>query len=543
MDGEAAKSGETGSNITEFSVSEISGQLKRVVEDTFGRVRVRGEIAGYRGPHSSGHMYFALKDERARIEAVVWRGVTPRLKYRPEEGMEVIATGKLSTYPGTSKYQIIIDQLEPAGAGALMALLEERKKKLGVEGLFAPERKQLIPFLPKVVGVVTSPTGSVIRDILHRLTDRFPLHVVVWPVRVQGETSGNEVAAAIRGFNHVGPQGPIPVPDVIIVARGGGSIEDLWGFNDEAVVRAAAESAIPTISAVGHETDWTLIDLAADLRVPTPTAAAEMAVPIKADLEAGIADLAARLKSGLRRKLDAATTELRSASRGLPSPDSLFALKRQHLDQISGNLDHRLVVSVQGKRFELQRVAGKLGPSLLMQPIERRRQTLEFTGNQLGRNMRRRLETASSRLAEYHLRPSSLVGAIELASGRLDHLGKTMRTAQRIRMESAASRLEQASRLLVSYSHQRTLERGFALVRKPDGGLVSRAAQSHRGDVYDLQFADGSVKVSRGADEDDDKKASSAASAPSDPKQKTPQPPRKKPSAGAATAQTNLFGD
>src|SRR5690606_27719716 len=255
-------------NAAEYTVTEISGALKRTVEDMFGNVRVRGEVSGYRGPHSSGHAYFALKDERARIEAVIWKGVFSRLKFRPEEGMEVIASGKLTTYPGSSKYQIVIDNLEPAGAGALMALLEERRRRLAAEGLFDEARKQLLPFMPRIIGVVTSPTGAVIRDIVHRIADRFPLHVIVWPVRVQGETSGAEVAAAIYGFNQLDPLGAVPLPDILIVARGGGSLEDLWGFNDEAVIRAVAASHIPVISAVGHETDWTLIDHAADMRAP-----------------------------------------------------------------------------------------------------------------------------------------------------------------------------------------------------------------------------------------------------------------------------------
>ncbi|MGB3416279.1 MAG: exodeoxyribonuclease VII large subunit, partial [Mesorhizobium sp.] len=311
---------ESRSNATEYTVSEISGALKRTVEDTFGHVRVRGEISGYRGPHSSGHAYFALKDDRARLEAVVWKGTMSRLKFRPEEGMEVIATGKLTTYPGSSKYQIVIDNLEPAGAGALMALLEERKRRLQAEGLFDPARKQLLPYMPRVIGVVTSPTGAVIRDILHRIKDRFPLHVIVWPVRVQGETSGAEVTAAVQGFNRLAEEGGIPTPDLLIVARGGGSLEDLWGFNDEALARAVAASNIPVISAVGHETDWTLVDLAADVRAPTPTGAAEIAVPVKADLEATLAGLAARLRSCVSRGMDRKRQSVRAAARALPSP-------------------------------------------------------------------------------------------------------------------------------------------------------------------------------------------------------------------------------
>ena len=266
-------------NAPEFTVSELSSALKRTVEDTYGHVRVRGEISGFRGPHSSGHCYFALKDESAKIEAVIWKGVHGRMRFKPQEGLEVIATGKLTTYPGSSKYQIVIEAIEPAGIGALMALMEERKKKLAAEGLFDEARKQLLPWLPEVIGVVTSPTGAVIRDILHRLQDRFPRRVLVWPVKVQGEGSAEQVAAAIRGFNALPEGGKIPRPDLLIVARGGGSLEDLWSFNEEIVVRAAADSMIPLISAVGHETDITLIDFAADKRAPTPTAAAEMAVP------------------------------------------------------------------------------------------------------------------------------------------------------------------------------------------------------------------------------------------------------------------------
>ncbi|MDB5523161.1 MAG: xseA, partial [Rhizobium sp.] len=298
-------------NLTEYTVTELSGSIKRTMEAAFDQVRVRGEISGYRGPHSSGHAYFALKDDRARLEAVIWKGAFSKLKVRPEEGMEVIATGKITTFPGSSKYQIVIESLEPAGIGALMALIEERKRKFTAEGLFDPGRKQLLPFMPMVIGVVTSPTGAVIRDILHRISDRFPLHVIVWPVKVQGDGAGVEIANAINGFNALEPGGPIARPDVLIVARGGGSLEDLWCFNDEIVVRAAASSEIPLISAVGHETDWTLIDHAADQRAPTPTGAAEMAVPVKADLEAQVANLTARLSGSMNRQMDGRRRELR----------------------------------------------------------------------------------------------------------------------------------------------------------------------------------------------------------------------------------------
>ena len=304
-------------NAPEFTVSELSSALKRTVEDAYGHVRVRGEISGFRGAHSSGHCYFALKDESAKIEAVIWRTTHARMRFKPQEGLEVIATGKLTTYPGSSKYQIVIEAIEPAGIGALMALMEERKRKLGAEGLFDEARKQLLPWLPEVIGVVTSPTGAVIRDILHRLADRFPRRVLVWPVKVQGEGSAEQIAAAIRGFNALPEARQIPRPDLLIVARGGGSLEDLWSFNEEIVVRAAAESMIPLISAVGHETDITLIDFAADKRAPTPTAAAEMAVPVRAELFVEVSAYQRRMMLCWQRGQDSRRNELRAAVRAL----------------------------------------------------------------------------------------------------------------------------------------------------------------------------------------------------------------------------------
>ena len=485
------------SNVTEFSVSEISGQLKRMVEDTFGRVRIRGEIAGYRGPHSSGHMYFALKDEKARIEAVIWRGVAGRLKHSPEEGMEVIATGKLTTYPGSSKYQIVIDQIEPAGAGALMALLEERKKKLEAEGLFAETRKKALPYLPMVVGVITSPTGAVIRDILHRISDRFPLHVLVWPVRVQGETTGTEVANAIDGFNALETGAAIPRPDVLIVARGGGSVEDLWGFNDEAVVRATANSAIPLVSAVGHETDWTLIDLAADVRAPTPTGAAEFVVPVRGELEAHIATLSARLGSALSRFMENRRTALRAATRGLPSPDSLFAIQNQRMDAVSMRLNHGLVSAIQAKSAGFGRIAGRLGPSLLAAPIRHNRQKLGFAVSRLTGAQGNRIEAKRSALQRLRLNPALLSNPLRQARNRFDHSARSLAGLRQAGMEQHRNRLNQAGRLLSSYSHEKTLERGFALVRDGTGNVVTRSAQTSPKAGYSVTFADGAIDVVR----------------------------------------------
>src|ERR1700735_664344 len=329
-------------NAPEFTVSELSSALKRTVEDAYGHVRVRGEITGFRGPHSSGHCYFALKDESAKIEAVIWKGVHGRMRFKPQEGLEVIATGKLTTYPGSSKYQIVIEAIEPAGIGALMALMEERKRKLGAEGLFDEARKQLLPWLPEVIGVVTSPTGAVIRDILHRLEDRFPRRVLVWPVRAQGEGSAEQIAAAIRGFNALPERGRIPRPDLLIVARGGGSPGDLWSFNEEIVVRAAAESMIPLISAVGPETDITLIDFAADKRAPTPTAAAEMAVPVRSELFVEVSGLARRTMVCWQGGQEARRKGLRGAVRAPPGVSELFAIPRQRLDGAASSLPRSL---------------------------------------------------------------------------------------------------------------------------------------------------------------------------------------------------------
>src|SRR5262245_34428410 len=322
-------------NVIEYTVSELAAAVKRMVEDGFSYVRVRGEISGFRGPHASGHCYFALKDERARLEACIWKMTLPRLRFKPQEGLEVVATGRLTTFPGSSKYQIIIESLEPAGIGALMALVEERRRKLAAEGLFDETRKKPLPYLPRVIGVVTSPTGAVIRDILHRLRERFPTRVIVWPVRVQGEAAAAEVTAAIRGFNALPAGGPLPRPDLLIVARGGGSLEDLWGFNEEIVVRAAAQSAIPLISAIGHETDFTLIDFAADRRAPTPTAAAEIAVPVRSELKAALEDIGARHFGATLRLIESGRRDLRAAARALPRPEDLVAIPRRMFDELA----------------------------------------------------------------------------------------------------------------------------------------------------------------------------------------------------------------
>jgi len=354
-----------GDNSPPLTVGELAGSVKRLIEGAFGRVRVRGEISGFKR-HASGHCYFTMKDEAACIDAVIWRGNAQALAFRPEDGAEVIATGKMTTYAGRSKYQLVVDRLELAGEGALMALLERRKKALAAEGLFDAERKRPLPFLPKVVGVVTSPTGAVIRDILHRLEDRCPTHVIVWPVPVQGEGAAVRIAEAIRGFPDVRPR-----PDLIIVARGGGSIEDLWPFNEEEVVRAAAASPIPLISAVGHETDTTLIDHAADRRAPTPTAAAEIAVPVRSELYAQLDGLAHRARHCLSRQADRARERLDLTARRWPEPQALFAPLVQRSDDLGDRLPRALAARASHARADMNAVGPRLRPELLLDRLAR----------------------------------------------------------------------------------------------------------------------------------------------------------------------------
>jgi len=362
-----------GDNSPPLTVTELSGALKRTVESAFGQVRVRGEISGFKR-HGSGHCYFTLKDENACIDAVIWRGNAAGLAFRPEDGAEVIATGKLTTYPGRSKYQIVIDRMELAGEGALLALLERRRKALAAEGLFDDRRKRALPYLPRVIGVVSSPTGAVIRDILHRLEDRCPTRVILWPVAVQGDGAAAQIAAAIRGFATFDPR-----PDLLIVARGGGSVEDLWAFNEEEVVRAAAESPIPLISAVGHETDTTLIDFAADRRAPTPTAAAEIAVPVRSELVAQLAELAHRARHCLSRRADRSRERYELTLCRWPQPEALFAPTVQRLDELGERLPRSLSARAGNARADLNLTAGRLRTELVQQRITRLSEKLAAT--------------------------------------------------------------------------------------------------------------------------------------------------------------------
>lgn len=364
-----------GDNAGALTVSEISAQLKRHVETGFGHVRIRGEVSGFKRA-ASGHLYLALKDEHAVIDAVMWKGGAARLAFAPSDGIEVIATGKLTTYPGRSKYQLVIDTMEIAGEGALLALLEKLKIRLGAEGLFDPARKRPLPFLPATIGVVTSPTGAVIRDILHRLADRCPTRVIVWPVLVQGQDAARQIAAAVNGFSQMAGRDR---PDLVIIARGGGSIEDLWSFNEEMVVRAIANSSIPTISAVGHETDTTLSDYAADLRAPTPTAAAERAVPVRSELLAGLQSLAARGWRAVQRTADHASERYGALSRRLPPADSLLGPQRQRVDELGERARRGLGRRLADARAELAKSSGALRPALLDQKCARARDRLDAT--------------------------------------------------------------------------------------------------------------------------------------------------------------------
>ena len=466
------------SNAPEFSVTEIAQAVKRTVETTFDRVRIRGEISrpNY---HRSGHLYLTLKDEKAVIDAVCWRGAVSKLSMRAEEGMEVIVTGKLTTFPGGSKYQVVIESMELAGEGALLKLLEDRRKRLMAEGLFDTDRKQPIPFLPRVIGVVTSPTGAVIRDILHRVSDRFPSHVILWPVAVQGEKAAPEVAQAIRGFNALSPDSTVPRPDVLIVGRGGGSLEDLWGFNEEAVVRAVAESTIPVISAVGHETDTTLIDFVADKRAPTPTGAAEMAVPVRADLLLGIEEFGSRLGRGLQRRVRLAQSDLSGLSRGLGDPNRLLHERRQALDVVDQRLDRSLENAIRSQKSRLDTLSAK---------VRHPREKLQ------------RMAEQSSSLGE------RLSGA---ARQRVHHLQQNLQ-AQRFadRMHHASTRalkqhsqvLNNAQRLLDSFanSRDRLLEQGYVWVSDADGAVLPRANAVQDGMALKLHFIDGSVDAVAG---------------------------------------------
>jgi len=475
-----------GDNAEPLTITEISGLLKRTVEDQFGFVRLRGELSGVKRA-ASGHLYCALKDEKSVIDGVMWRGNAGRLAFAPEDGLEVIASGKLTTYAGRSKYQIVIDSMEIAGEGALLALLEKTRQRLDAEGLFARERKQPLPFLPRTIGVVTSPTGSVIRDILHRLADRFPSRVLVWPVLVQGKGAADQVTSAIQGFSAMDGSAGHLRPDLVIVARGGGSIEDLWSFNEENVVRAIAECTIPVISAIGHETDTTLADYAADRRAPTPTAAAEMAVPVRADLAATIADLAARQARAVHRPVELGRERLEARMRRLPQSAQLLQPQAQRLDDLSERLRRGLRDRAGLGREKLAAASSRLSPFIL---------------SRLVRDARIRLEQA-------RLVPALLERPLAQKTERLSGL----------------------ARLASQFHPRKPLERGYAIVRDAAGKVLTTKANAEKADALCIEFADGELDMGEAA-----RKGSASAAKATKQRAK----PRKQQS--DSPAQNDLFG-
>ena len=440
-----------GKNAPEFSVSELSSVLKRMIEGEFSNVRIRGEVGRVSRP-ASGHLYFDLKDDKSVIASVTWRGQASKLATQPEEGLEVVATGKITTFAGQSRYQMIVSEMSVAGIGALMAQLEKRKKKLEAEGLFDKNIKKEIPYLPEIIGVVTSPSGAVIRDVLHRLSDRFPRKVLLWPVSVQGESCAPDVTAAINGFNKLTPGGAMPRPELIIVARGGGSIEDLWGFNEESVVRAAFESEIPLISAVGHETDTTLIDLASDLRAPTPTAAAEYAVPVRADLMGWLSSMEERRVRSLTSNLEIKRQRLKDLSRGLPTPADLVAMAAQRLDAVSDRLPRALSAVSNNKRtLLLQTSAGLRGRLLQNKLIDRTKEMNRFV--------------------------------------------KSIEANIRLIIQRNQSSLDGLERIRQTLGYEATLRRGYTVVRNKDGKLITRLKEADVNKELEIEFYDGKTSL------------------------------------------------
>ncbi len=503
-------------NLPEFSVSELSQALKRTVEDTFPYVRVRGELGRVSRPRS-GHIYLDLKDEKAVLGSVIWKGTVSKLGIEPEEGLEVVATGRLTTYPGQSKYQLVIERLEVAGVGALMALLEKRKVALAAEGLFALEAKKTIPFIPEVIGVITSPSGAVIRDILHRLADRFPRRVLLWPVVVQGEQAAAQVAAAIEGFNALSDDGPVPRPDLLIVARGGGSIEDLWGFNEEIVVRAAAASVIPLISAIGHETDTTLIDLAADVRAPTPTGAAEMAVPVRAELVADVLGFERRLVSAIARGAETRRQTLAGLARALPRAATLLETASQQLDLITGRLAGALKLGLRDQLGRYREHGARLSARLLRANVEAAHEQISSLGRRLGVARHRAFDEHKAALARQRETLAQAARRLRPATARL--------------IEARRTQLAGAGKLLRSYSYYETLQRGFALVRDEAGDVVRSAGALAPGAGMNVSFADGSVTA----------RVEGAGAAR--PKPQVPPKPAAKQKASQKTNQASLFDE
>jgi exodeoxyribonuclease VII large subunit len=475
----------------EYTVSELSHKLKRVVEEEFSYVRVRGEISKVTVA-KSGHLYTSLKDVDAVLDAICWKGTVARLGVRPEEGMEVICTGRLTTYPGRSNYQLIIETMELAGQGALLKMLEERRKKLAAEGLFEAARKKKIPFLPELIGIITSPTGAVIRDIMHRLDERFPRRVLLWPVMVQGQTASASVIAAIRGFNSLPADSPHR-PDLLIVARGGGSLEDLMPFNDEALVRAVAASAIPVISAVGHETDTTLIDYAADLRAPTPTAAAEKAVPVRTELLAQVIDTERRMISGTQRLLQHHRTHLQGLGRGLGDPKRLLDASLQRLDHLSSRLDTGLQHWLQRRSATLNELAAKLSPQALLRPLEAGTQRLEHLSSRMDMGLKNWLQRRTAKLNEISakLSPQNLGRQIRDMQRIVSGMGERLTQTERKILHERIVTLKNFGAMLESLSFKRVLDRGYAVIRDDKGEILTSVNALKPGQDIKIQVKDG----------------------------------------------------
>ena len=464
-----------GQNTPEYSVSEISGAVKRTLEGEFGRIRVRGEV-GRVFSARSGHLYYDIMDDRSVLACTTWKGQISQLSVVPEEGLEVIVTGRLTAFGAQSKYNLNVEEVAVAGQGALMALLEKRKKQLAAEGLFDAARKRKLPFLPEIIGVITSPQGAVIRDILHRLRDRFPRKVLIWPVAVQGANCAPEVARAIEGFNRLTPGGAMPRPDLLIVARGGGSVEDLWGFNEEIVARAAAASVIPLISAVGHETDTTLIDFVSDMRAPTPTAAAELAVPVRVDLIAWADSMGARLVRAASVGVRLRQQRLADLSRALPRKESLLDTARQRFDRTADRLDGALTTGVQRRRLHVSEIAGSLRPGLLNRMIAAQRNAFQSRARSL--------------------RPAQLQTRLSAERDALARLARRLSIAASAQHQHRVTALASADRMLATLGYQATLARGYAVVRS-GGDLVTTRADAARHATLEIEFADGQIDVAQ----------------------------------------------
>jgi len=486
-----------GINEPEFSVSEISNAIKRLVEDEFSYVRIRGEIGRVSSPRS-GHVYLDLKDEKSVIAGVIWKGVADKLITRPEEGMEVVARGRVTTFGGQSKYQIIIDDLRPAGVGALMAMLEKRKKQFQAEGIFEPEHKIQLPYLPEIIGVVTSPSGAVIKDILHRLNDRFPRKVVLWPVAVQGENCAKEVSRAIDGLNSLAKQNPLIAPDLIIVARGGGSIEDLWGFNEELVVRSAFKSIIPLISAIGHETDTTLLDYVADVRAPTPSAAAEMAVPVRHELLALLDNNEARLTRALSQILSNRSQRLLDFSRSLPRVFGLLEGPTQRLDSISTRLPTSLSSSVRLKKSRLVEISTGIKPASLFMRLENSRSKFDLQSRQLTNLFAHFIVLKKQTLSSFFFRIESLSlkRDIQQEQKNLKDLSFRLKKAYDIIAKDLGTKLQSIDRLRETLGYRQTLDRGYAIIRSSDSVITDKSKTLHLTDLI-IEFRDGELPVEK----------------------------------------------